>query len=69
MKISIECAECGQVCGSYWPSKLSGPPEDCHEAEYETEPEVVDDGGNEFCSQACHDEFHGIDDENAEESE
>jgi hypothetical protein len=66
-KILIECAECGEICGSYWTAQLSGPPEDCYAAEYGTEPEVIDDDGREFCSQACADEYHGVDEENVEE--
>ena len=63
MSISIECANCGEICGSYYPAKTQGDPYDCHEAEYDTEPEVIDDDGNEFCSQTCADEFHGVDEE------
>ena len=67
MSISIECANCGEICGSYYPAKTQGDPYDCHEAEYDTEPEVIDDNGCEFCSQACADEFHGVSEDEEEE--
>jgi hypothetical protein len=62
-KIIIECAECGDICGSYYPAKISGPPEDCYESEYGVEPEVIDDDGLEFCSQVCRDDYHRSDEE------
>lgn len=66
-KIFIECAQCGETCGSYWTSQLSGPPEACYPAEYDEEPEVVDNAGREFCSQECCDEYNGLDEENEED--
>jgi hypothetical protein len=66
-KILIECTQCGDTCGTYYPARTYGDPDDCSPAEYGVEPEVIDDDGHEFCSQVCHDEYHGIDDENEEE--
>ena len=59
----IECKNCGEVCGSYYPAQTYGDPDDCCPAEYDVEPEVVDDNGNEFCSQSCLDEFWEIEKE------
>jgi hypothetical protein len=64
---TIQCAQCGTSCGTYYEAQLSGPPEDCSPAEYGEEPEVTDAEGNEFCSQECSDEYHGIDEENEDD--
>lgn len=56
--LPIECKNCGQECGSYDPGRTWGDPEKCYPPEYINEPEFIDDDGNEFCSQACYDEWH-----------
>jgi hypothetical protein len=58
MSEDIYCAQCREVCGSYYPARTQGDPDDCHESDYDVEPEFVDDDGNEFCSQACRDLYH-----------
>lgn len=66
-RYTVNCKQCGEVCGTFYDAKISGPPEDCSPAEYGTEPEVIDDEGNEFCSQECCDEYHADEEENEEE--
>ena len=62
-KLLIECKNCGVTCGTWYPAKTYGDPYDCYPPEYGIEPEVVDDEGNEFCSQDCCDEFHEAEEE------
>lgn len=57
MILPISCAQCGVHCGSYDPGHTTGSPENCYPAEYVKEPDVIDDDGNEFCSQTCAEEY------------
>jgi hypothetical protein len=65
---TIECAYCGEVCGTYYPAQTYGDPSDCHEAELDMEP-YSDDDGHDFCDKECCDAWHGENDEPPEDEE
>ena len=58
MKISVECGNCGDACGSYDPGRSSGPVESSYPAEWIKEPEEYDsETDHSYCSKQCRDEY------------
>jgi hypothetical protein len=69
MKITIECKNCGEPCGSYYTAQTYGDPSNCYPAEYGQEPAVIEDDGSEYCSDECAAEWHEANDEKLEPEE
>jgi hypothetical protein len=64
----INCAYCGDECGSWYPAQTYGDPNDCYPAEYDREP-YCDDGGREFCDDSCCRKWHAENDDPPEEED